>query len=403
MPEVVPTLDPLFFRQLPALSLPEIGLAVVTPWVGDEIPKKDLKRLLEDAFDFPIPLKFLEAGTGVLELFHGPSFAFKDVGARFMSRVMGYFIQSGSRELDILVATSGDTGGAVALGFLDVPGIRVTILYPEGKVSPVQEWQLTGHGKNIRAIAIKGDFDDCQSLVKNAFRDPELQHELRLTSANSINISRLLPQSLYYFWAYAQLMTQGIREVAFTVPSGNFGNIGAGLLAERMGLPVQALVAATNANDTVPRFLRGSEWEVRTTEPTLSNAMDVSNPSNWIRIMELFGRDSKRVRSHLTAYSYSDEETRNGINLLMEMHGYLACPHTAIGWLAAKEHQQKRPGTYASVFLSTAHPCKFPEVYPESWQRKIPEPATIQGWQNKPTWVRTMDSDFTALKDYLLS
>src|SRR5690606_12333554 len=235
----------------------------------------DLKSIVDDATNFEAPVKFLDAETAVLELFHGPSYAFKDFGARFMSRVMGYFFKQGDQLLDVLVATSGDTGGAVASGFLGVEGTRVTILYPKGKVSKVQEEQLTTNGQNIRALEVEGTFDDCQALVKEAFNDPDLNNALRLTSANSINIARLIPQTFYYFWTYAQLKSQGMDEIVFTVPSGNFGNIGAGLLAHKMGLPVAHFVAATNVNDTVPRFLQHGIYEPKPSVQTLANAMDV--------------------------------------------------------------------------------------------------------------------------------
>lgn len=281
MPVNIPKLDADFIQNLDKYSLPEIAFNVAKTLLSDSIPEEDLKALIEDAINFEAPIIKLEDDVYVLELFHGPSLAFKDFGARFMSRVMSYFLRDGEQLLDVLVATSGDTGGAVALGFLGVPNTRVTILYPKGKVSPIQEQQLTTNGKNIRAIEIDGTFDDCQSLVKQAFTDDELNKKFRLTSANSINIARLIPQTFYYFNAYAQLLREGKSEVTFCVPSGNFGNIGAGLLAWKLGLPVKQFIAATNANDTVPAFLKSGVYEPKPSVSTLSNAMDVGSPSNW--------------------------------------------------------------------------------------------------------------------------
>ncbi|RYD76237.1 MAG: threonine synthase, partial [Sphingobacteriales bacterium] len=288
MPVEIPHLDADFIKNIENFSLPEIAYKVASTLLKDEIPADDLKALIDDAINFEAPAVKLDDKTFVLELFHGPSLAFKDFGARFMSRVMSYFLKDGEQLLDVLVATSGDTGGAVALGFLGVPNTRVTILYPEGKVSPIQELQLTTNGQNIRAIEVKGTFDDCQALVKQAFADDELNANFRLTSANSINISRLIPQTFYYFNTYAQLKRQGLNDVIFSVPSGNFGNIGAGLLAYKLGLPVKQFIAATNINDTVPRFLETGVYKTKPSTQTYSNAMDVGAPSNWIRIMDLF-------------------------------------------------------------------------------------------------------------------
>lgn len=296
MPEVIPQLDPMFIRNIQQYSLEEIAFTVAHALIGQDIPADDLKKIIKDAINFDAPVRFLSKDTAVLELFHGPSYAFKDFGARFMSRVMGYFSQSDDKLLDVLVATSGDTGGAVALGFLGVEGTRVTILYPKGKVSEVQEQQLTTNGQNIRALEVDGTFDDCQALVKKAFNDAELNRELRLTSANSINIARLIPQTFYYFYAYAQLKAQGINQVVFSVPSGNFGNIGAGLLAFKMGLPVEKFVAATNVNDTVPRFLSSGQYQPKPSVQTLANAMDVGDPSNWVRILDLFDQDLEALK-----------------------------------------------------------------------------------------------------------
>ena len=402
MPEVIPALDPLFIKNIQQYSLQEIALTVASALIGDDIPKDDLKKIVEDAINFDAPVKFLDPQTGVLELFHGPSYAFKDFGARFMSRVMGYFSKQGDKLLDVLVATSGDTGGAVALGFLGVEGTRVTILYPKGKVSKVQEEQLTTNGQNIRALEVDGTFDDCQALVKEAFNDASLNEELRLTSANSINIARLIPQTFYYFWAYAQLKSQGVDEVVFTVPSGNFGNIGAGLLAYKMGLPVKHFVAGTNVNDTVPRFLVSGTYEPKPSVQTLANAMDVGNPSNWVRIQDLFDNELENLRSIVSSYTYNDEETKVAMRELYEKYNYVACPHTAIAYLAAKAYKAEHAGEYASIFLSTAHPCKFPEGIDTDIFEKVTYPAGAEELAGKPKLASSLEVSYSDFKDYLL-
>src|ERR1700712_3731585 len=316
MPEYIPHLDDKFINNLDNYSVPEIAFHVAQNLLGDDIPADDLKAIIDDAINFYAPIVKLEENKYVLELFHGPSLAFKDFGARFMSRVMAYFLQEGEKELNVLVATSGDTGGAVALGFLGVPNTLVTILYPKGKVSLIQELQLTTNGQNIRAIEIDGTFDDCQALVKQAFTDQELNKKFRLTSANSINIARLIPQTFYYFNAYAQLWRMGIGKVVFSVPSGNFGNIGAGLLAWKMGLPVEHFIAATNANDTVPEYLKSGVYRPKPSVQTISNAMDVGDPSNWVRIADLFKDDTEVLKTLVTGYRYDDEETISAIKFI---------------------------------------------------------------------------------------
>lgn len=403
MPETIPTLDAYFIQNLSQFTFQDIAFKVASALIGDAIPVADLRRIIDDAIDFEAPVRPLESGMAVLELFHGPSLAFKDFGARFMSRVMAALSQTDERVLDVLVATSGDTGGAVAMGFLGVPGTRVTILYPKGKVSPVQELQLTTNGHNIRAIEVDGTFDDCQALVKEAFNDPGLKAALRLTSANSINIARLIPQTFYYFYAYAQLQAQGMREVVFSVPSGNFGNIGAGLLAYKMGLPVTHFIAATNVNDTVPRFLKDGRYEPRPSVQTLANAMDVGNPSNWVRIMDMFNNDRASLKRLVSSYTITDAETRDAIQAIFDQYGYIACPHTAIAWSAAKRYREEYPGTYAAVFLSTAHPCKFPDVFPQELVTKITTPVQVSQLEGKEKQTITLDVNFGAFKDYLMT
>ena len=403
MPVEIPTLEANFIQNIEQYSLPEIAYQIASTLLKDEIPAEDLKTLIEDAINFDAPVVKLDDKTFVLELFHGPSLAFKDFGARFMSRVMAYFLKDGEQLLDVLVATSGDTGGAVALGFLGVPNTRVTILYPEGKVSPIQELQLTTNGQNIRAIEIKGTFDDCQALVKQAFADEELNAKFRLTSANSINISRLIPQTFYYFNTYAQLKRQGLNDLIFSVPSGNFGNIGAGLLAYKLGLPVKQFIAATNINDTVPRFLESGIYQTRPSSQTYSNAMDVGAPSNWIRIMDLFNQDVNKLKEVVTSYRFNDEETLAGIKDIHAKFNYVACPHTAIAYLAIEKYRQENPAdNSAAVFLSTAHACKFPDIFPSDIAAKINIPAQVTALESLPKHADQLEADFDGFKNYLL-
>ncbi|MEJ7780871.1 MAG: threonine synthase [Daejeonella sp.] len=403
MPESIPLMDPEFIRSLHSYSLREIAFQVAKNILNGDIPDQDLQNIVDAALNFDAPVVGLEKNVFVLELFHGPSLAFKDFGARFMSRVMAYFLEAGEKELNVLVATSGDTGGAVALGFLGVLNTRVTILYPKGKVSPIQELQLTTNGQNIRAIEIDGTFDDCQALVKQAFNDPELKAKFRLTSANSINISRLIPQTFYYFYAYARLQKMGKTEVIFSVPSGNFGNIGAGLLAWKMGLPVKQFLAATNSNDTVPSFLESGVYQPKPSVQTWSNAMDVGDPSNWVRIMDLFKGDRAELKKILTGYTFSDSETLSAIKKVYEDHQYIMCPHTAIAWLALQQWIADHPGEEAKgVFLSTAHPCKFPDIFPEEISGKIDVPSQVIELKHKEKLALASGKDFQDFKEYLL-
>jgi threonine synthase len=401
MPEEIPQLSADFIQNIEKYSLQEIAYEVASALLKDEIPADDLKALVNEAANFDAPAFELDQNTFVLELFHGPSLAFKDFGARYMSRVMGHFLKDGEQLLDVLVATSGDTGGAVALGFLGVANTRVTILYPKGKVSPIQEQQLTTLGQNIRAIEIDGTFDDCQALVKAAFADEELNKKLRLTSANSINISRLIPQTFYYFNAYAQLKRKGFKEVVFSVPSGNFGNIGAGLLAYKMGLPVTQFIAATNVNDTVPRFLETGVYETKPSVQTYANAMDVGAPSNWVRIMDLFDDDVDGLKKVVTATRYNDEETLAGITAINDKYNYIACPHTAIAYLAVDAYRNANNFDGASVFLSTAHACKFPDIFPAELAAKIEIPASVQELAGRAKQAYELGVDFEGFKAWL--
>ena len=403
MPDYIPELDQEFIANIDKFTFSQIAYKVASVLMKDAIPLEDLQVIIDDAINFEAPVVELAEHTHVLELFHGPSLAFKDFGARFMSRVMGYFLKENEKMLDVLVATSGDTGGAVALGFLNVVNTRVTILYPKGKVSEIQELQLCTNGANIHAIEINGTFDDCQALVKQAFADEELNQRLRLTSANSINIARLIPQTFYYFNAYAQLKRNGSSEVVFSVPSGNFGNIGAGLLAYKMGLPVKQFIAATNANDTVPRFLSTGLYETRPSVQTYANAMDVGAPSNWVRIMDLFKGDEADLKTIVSSVSYTDEQTISAITDIYERYSYVACPHTAIAWLALVDYRSANPGDYAGVFLSTAHACKFPDVFPEEMKGKIAIPEQVTALIKKEKLATQMDASFESFKKYLIS
>ena len=404
MPVEIPRLPDDFLENLHQFELPEIAFRVADNLLQGIIPAKDLKVIIDDAINFPAPLVQMDENKFVLELFHGPSLAFKDFGARFMSRVMAYFLREGEKELNVLVATSGDTGGAVALGFLGVPNTLVTILYPKGKVSLIQELQLTTNGQNIRAIEIDGTFDDCQELVKQAFVDAELNEKFRLTSANSINISRLIPQTFYYFNAVAQLQRDGKTDVVFSVPSGNFGNIGAGLLAWKMGLPVKQFIAATNANDTVPTFLNGGIYQPKPSVATISNAMDVGNPSNWARIMDLFQEDQTEITKLVSGFSFDDAQTAAAIEEVYRNYNYVVCPHTAIAFRALDEWQKQHPQQEnTGVFLATAHPCKFPDVFSDEIAAEIEIPEQVLELEGKPRKANSLGIDYASFKAYLLA
>lgn len=402
MPMYIPRLDEAFIDDIDQFSLSQIAFKVASELLQDSIPSEDLQKIIEEAINFEAPVVPLNKDAFVLELFHGPSLAFKDFGARFMSRIMAYFLKEDEKMLDVLVATSGDTGGAVALGFLGVPNTRVTILYPKGKVSEIQELQLCANGQNIRAIEVEGTFDDCQALVKEAFADEQLNQSLRLTSANSINISRLIPQTFYYFNAYAQLKRQGKDQVVFSVPSGNFGNIAAGLLAFKMGLPVKHFIAATNVNDTVPRFLETGVYQPKPSIQTYANAMDVGAPSNWVRIMDMFDENTPMIKELVSSYSFTDEETLQAITEIYALYQYAACPHTAIAYLALKKYRKESGDNGTGVILSTAHACKFPDVFPEAIKSNIEIPSQVEKLFSKPKNATALANSYPAFKAYLL-
>jgi len=396
MPSEIPALPQAFWDNVENLSFNEIAIAVSEALLGEDIPETDLETLIHSALDFEAPAVRLEEDLYCLELFHGPSMAFKDFGARFMAAAMSYFLRQSGQTLNILVATSGDTGGAVAQGFYRVPGISVTILYPKGKVSAIQEMQLTTLGENIQALEVEGTFDDCQALVKQAFLDEELRSGYHLASANSINIARLIPQAFYYISAYAQLKKLG-KEIVFSVPSGNFGNLTAGVLAMRMGMPVRRFVAATNVNNVVPEFLRtGVYTPISPSVSTISNAMDVGNPSNFPRLNDLLGN---RMKDYLKGYFYTDAQTREGVLEIYRKYNYVACPHTAIAYLGLEDYRKETGAEVTGVFLSTAHFGKFlPEMEAIlGFTPEIPERLLLKG-EKKTTVV---DTSYAAFKAYL--
>ncbi len=407
LPEQIPTLAPDFFQHLAHSSLADIATVVGATFLHEEVPLADLEKIAAEAFTFDAPLVPLGGNNYVLELFHGPTLAFKDFGARFMARLMQYFLQQTDEQITVLVATSGDTGSAVAQGFYGVAGIRVVILYPSGQVSPVQEKQLTTVGGNVTALEVAGTFDDCQRMVKEAFLDKALSEKLRLTSANSINIARLLPQSFYYFYAYGQLLRRRAivpgESVVFSVPSGNFGNLCAGLLAKKMGLPLARMVAATNVNDVVPAFLRTHLFQPRPSVPTLSNAMDVGNPSNFARMLALYDEDAAALRAELTGFAYTDVQTSQTLHTLFESTGYLADPHTAIGWQGLQDNARQHSAGAAGVCLATAHPAKFGTAVARITGQPVALPPALAGAMARPKVAVPMEKSLEALRDWLLS
>ncbi|MCS7037242.1 MAG: threonine synthase [Saprospiraceae bacterium] len=402
MPAQIPRMPEKFLKQLPELPFDEIAYAIALALIGDEIAPDALKEIIQQTITFPAPVVLLDNTTGVLELFHGPSLAFKDFGARFMAQVMAHFNPEGERDLVILVATSGDTGGAVAAGFYQTPGIRVVILYPSGKVSPLQEKQLTALGKNIAAIEVDGTFDDCQALVKRAFLDEMLREKLRLSSANSINIARLLPQIFYYWEAYKQVQ-HFKRPVIFSVPSGNFGNLTAGLIAQQMGLPAYHFIAATNINDTVPAYLAQGRFEPKPSVRTLSNAMDVGNPSNFARMLHLYGSTWNIMRTHVSGFAFDDAQTRAAMRKVYAAHQYVLDPHTAIGYLAWKTYQEQSNSEAFGIVLGTAHPAKFQEDVSEILQTEIPLPPALTQLMDKPKRAIFMPAHYESFREWLLS
>ena len=401
MPVSIPALPAAFLNTLTGRSFTDIAHILTSLWLGDELTESEIDALVTRAFPFDTPLVELEAGKlYALELFHGPSLAFKDVGARFMAGLMSHYADRLSREVHILVATSGDTGGAVAMGFHNVPGVRVSLLYPKGRVSLLQEKQLTTLGGNVHAYEVDGSFDDCQTMVKRAFLDAELSQAFSLASANSINIFRLIPQSFYYLRALAQL-DKGHLPVAFSVPSGNFGNLSAGVLAWRMGMPAQAFIASTNVNKVVPDYLHSGSYSPMASLATLSNAMDVGNPSNFERLKHLLHNNFDALSDQIKGYYFTDDQTVDEMILLRDCYTYLACPHTAVGLLGLHSYQQNHVDN-CGIALVTAHPAKFSPAVDTIFGHAVDVPERLAILSNRPKHATAIPATFEAFKEALL-
>ena len=390
-----------FIDSLKNLDDTEICYEVIKKYIGDEIPKNKLLEIIKDTVSFKIPLKKIEKSIYSLELFHGPTLAFKDIGAKFMASCLDHFKDSyTSKKITVLVATSGDTGGAVAKGFSKTKDIDVCILYPKGKISKVQEKQITTNGSYVNAIEVEGDFDLCQSMVKKAFNDQEINRKIALTSANSINVARWLPQMFYYFLAYKKIKNN--KKNVFSVPSGNFGNICAGVLSKSMGLPIHHFIASTNINDTIPRYIRDGIFEPNKTYPTISNAMDVSNPSNFIRIQKIYNNDLQKIRKNISGFSYNDKKTKEAIRKLFTSQDYLIDPHSAIGYLGLKEYMEDNDNNINGIFISTAHSIKFKNVVEDTISSKIKYPNSVIKIMNKEKQSQSIEN-YSELKEILLN
>ena len=394
-PEEITPISEDFINNISDYSNEEIAYEVIKQFIGDEIPAPILKEIIKKTISFDFPVVNLDENIGSLELFHGPTMAFKDVGARFMSQCLEYFNQNKTEDITVLVATSGDTGGAVANGFLNAKGVQVVILYPKGKVSEIQEKQLTTLGNNITALEVDGVFDDCQEMVKSAFLDKNISRNL--TSANSINVARWLPQMFYFFFAFKQISNQ-YKDVVFSVPSGNFGNICAGLLAQKLGLPIKHFIASTNINDTVPKYLINGVYDPKPSKATISNAMDVGNPSNFIRIQELFNKNLSSLKKSFSSYSFSDDETKIMMKRIHDKFNYISEPHGAIGYLGLKKYGLKT--NEFGVFLETAHPVKFLEVVEETLKVDVAIPSQIKQVMSKEK-VAISIANYQELKIFL--
>ena len=394
-PEKITPISKDFIKNISDYSNEEIAYEVIKQFIGDEIPDTNLKEIIKKTISFDFPVVNLDENIGSLELFHGPTMAFKDVGARFMSQCLEYFNQNKTEDITVLVATSGDTGGAVASGFLNAKGVQVVILYPKGKVSEIQEKQLTTLGNNITALEVDGVFDDCQEMVKSAFLDKNISRNL--TSANSINVARWMPQMFYFFFAYKQVANQ-YKDVVFSVPSGNFGNICAGLLAQKLGLPIKHFIASTNINDTVPKYLINGVYDPKPSKATISNAMDVGNPSNFIRIQELFNKNLSSLKKSFSSYSFSDDETKIIMKSIHDKFNYISEPHGAIGYLGLKKYGLKT--NEFGVFLETAHPVKFLEVVEETLKVDVEIPSQIKEVMSREK-VATSIANYQELKLFL--
>jgi threonine synthase len=400
-PETIPQVDEYLIKNIEQYSNEEIAYQVMKPYVGDTIPEMELRKIVQETINFSIPLIPITNAIASLELYHGPTLAFKDIGARFMSRCLGYFVKDMAKKVTVLVATSGDTGGAVANGFFNVPGVDVVILYPSGKVSSVQEKQLTTLGKNIYAIEVAGTFDDCQQMVKAAFTDDVLNEKLFLTSANSINVARWLPQQLYYFFAYKQWVDKNNPPV-MAVPSGNFGNICAGILAHISGLPVQHFIAACNANDVVPAYMQTQKYQPKQAIATISNAMDVGNPSNFVRILQIFNQQFAALQNKFSSVSITDEQTKATLKLVYQQHQYLLDPHGAVGYLALQQYLDTHTNC-KGILLETAHPVKFYDVVEPIIGTAVAIPPAIQAQLALPKNSTLLAASADDLKTYLLN
>ncbi len=402
MPERIATIPAAFFKHIGEMSLGDIAYVAANTLFGEDIDSSTLKNIVNDTLNFEIPLVKVDDDRYALELFHGPTLAFKDVGARFMARMLGHFnVQEGRETVNVLVATSGDTGSAVANGFLNVKGVNVYVLYPKGKVSKIQEAQFTTLGANITALEVDGTFDDCQALVKSAFMDKELNEAMKLTSANSINVARFLPQMFYYFHAYAQLARAGVSldNIVVAVPSGNFGNICAGLIAKRMGLPIKRFIAANNRNDVFLEYLRTGQYNPRKSVATIANAMDVGDPSNFARILDLYGNSHDAITADISGCSYDDEQIKSTLRSVYDKDGYLLDPHGAVAYRALAEYM--RPGE-TGVFLETAHPAKFKDTVEGIIERPVEVPAKLAAFMKGEKSTVKMPAQFPAFKKYLM-
>ena len=399
-PEKIPKLQKSFIKKIEDLTEYEIAYESILPFVKSDIPKNELKKIIHETLSFKFPLIKISENIHSMELYHGPTLAFKDVGARFMARCLGYFNkEKNSKEITVLVATSGDTGGAVADGFLDVKGINVIILYPSKKVSNIQEKQLTTLGRNISALEVNGTFDDCQEMVKKSFLDKDILKSIRLTSANSINIGRWLPQMFYYFFAYKELKKFN-KPIVISVPSGNFGNICAGLLAKKMGLPIDHFIASTNINDVIPRYLKTSKYLPKSSIQTISNALDAGDPSNFIRISKIFDNNYKIIKSNLSGFKFEDNKTKAAIKEIYKDSNFIADPHGAVGYLGLKKYL-KNHNNKIGVFMETAHPIKFIDVVENTLDIKLKLPEKIKKILKKEKRSTKIDT-YTELKDYLI-
>ncbi|MGL4853450.1 MAG: threonine synthase [Phocaeicola sp.] len=402
MPQTIKSLPVSFFETIEERSFQEIAYTVADAFFGEDVPADVLKEIVYDTLSFDTPVVPVSENIYSLELFHGPTLAFKDVGGRFMARLLGYFIrQAGQKQVNVLVATSGDTGSAVANGFLGVPGIHVYVLYPKGKVSDIQEKQFTTLGQNITALEVEGTFDDCQALVKSAFMDDELKAHMQLTSANSINVARFLPQAFYYFYAYAQLKKQGKADnLVVCVPSGNFGNLTAGLIGKRMGLPIKRFIAANNRNDIFCNYLQTGTYNPRPSVSTVANAMDVGDPSNFARILDLYQHSHANISAEIEGIAYKDEEIRETVKQTYKETGYLLDPHGACGYRAL---QEKLKADEVGVFFETAHPAKFLETVEGIIEAPVAIPIKLQAFMAGTKQSVVMSKEFSSFKTYLLA